>query len=360
MQKLIEWYNINKRDLPWRENKDPYRIWVSEIMLQQTRVDTVVDYFNRFTARLPNIACLAECPEDELLKLWEGLGYYNRVRNMQIAARDVLDRFGGQFPYKQEDIESLKGIGSYTSGAIASIAYNAAVPAVDGNVLRIYMRVTGQEDDIAKAKTKKMVEQDIQAWIPQENAGDFTQALMDLGATICVPKGEVKCMKCPLSSACVALKDGRIDELPVKVKTLHRKIEARTVFLYERDHKVLIEKRPTTGLLASMYEFPNVKGHLEMNQARQEIRQRGISAIKITPIGSTKHIFSHLEWRMEGYLVKVDELELPSKAFKEGQFVSVEELDKIYSVPTAFSYYREKFLEHEMRIGNKEDNYEDE
>lgn len=205
---LLNWFQNNKRNLPWREDKNPYRIWVSEIMLQQTRVEAVIPYFLRFMNRLPNVQELAICPEEELLKLWEGLGYYNRVRNLQKAAIEICDKWNGEFPKIGTELETLSGIGSYTAGAIASIAFDEKVPAVDGNVLRVWMRVHNDFADIAKQNTKKQVEREIMEWIPTECPGDFTQAIMELGATVCIPNGNPKCEQCPLLKFCEGKKRG--------------------------------------------------------------------------------------------------------------------------------------------------------
>ena len=210
VEPLLAWYEKNRRKLPWRENVSAYRVWVSEIMLQQTRVEAVKPYFARFIDALPDVSDLADCEEEKLLKLWEGLGYYNRVRNMQKAAKTVMEEYGGQLPDDYEKLLSLKGIGSYTAGAIASIAYGIPVPAVDGNVLRIITRLTQDESDIMKQSVKKRVEQALLEVMPQKRAGVFNQALMELGATVCVPNGAPLCEACPWKEFCLAKKKWKL------------------------------------------------------------------------------------------------------------------------------------------------------
>ena len=230
VQPLLAWFKNHARVLPWREEVSPYRVWVSEIMLQQTRVEAVKPYFERFIKTLPDVKALAECQEEKLLKLWEGLGYYNRVRNMQAAAKQVMEEYGGKIPMDFEELLKLKGIGHYTAGAIASIAYGKSVPAVDGNVLRVISRVTGDDRDIAKQSVRTNMEEQLAGIIPTAHAGVFNQALMELGATVCLPNGEPKCLECPWQEICIAKAEQLIERLPVKSKSAKRKIEERTVF----------------------------------------------------------------------------------------------------------------------------------
>ena len=309
---LLEWYEKNKRTLPWRENVSPYRVWVSEIMLQQTRVEAVKPFFERFTNRLPDIRSLAECPEDELLKLWEGLGYYNRVRNMQTAAIQVMEEYEGTLPADYEVLLHLKGIGSYTAGAIASIAYHKPVPAVDGNVLRILTRVAADDTDIMKASFRKQVEVQLTEYMQSEtfagkSPADFNQALMELGATVCVPNGVPNCQECPWRELCQARKNDCISELPVKAKTKQRRIEKRTVFVIRDGERVAICKRPKKGLLAGLYELPNVEGHLSQEEALLYVKEQSLSPLRIQKLPEAKHIFSHVEWQMLGYAVLIEE-----------------------------------------------------
>ena len=337
IEPLLDWFGGHARTLPWREEVSPYRVWVSEIMLQQTRVEAVKPYFERFVHRLPDVKALAECEEEVLLKLWEGLGYYNRVRNMQAAARTMMESYGGQLPADYEKLLDLKGIGRYTAGAIASIAYQIPVPAVDGNVLRVISRVSGDPSDIMKQSVRSAIEQALLAVIPKERAGDFNQALMELGATVCLPGGEPLCASCPWAGFCSAHRDQSWNRLPVKSKAKPRKIEERTVFVIRTGEKVALNKRPSEGLLAGLYEFPNVTGHLTKEEALAWIKEQEIAPIRIQPLAEAKHIFSHVEWRMVGYAIRVDELELQKDHFL---FVDVQETRERYPIPAAFIAYR--------------------
>ena len=337
---LLEWYEKNKRTLPWRETVSPYRIWVSEIMLQQTRVEAVKPFFERFTKRLPDVKSLAECPEDELLKLWEGLGYYNRVRNMQKAAMQVMEEYGGELPAEYEALLGLKGIGSYTAGAIASIAYQIPVPAVDGNVLRILTRVAEDDTDIMKASFRKQVEEQLAAYMQSDafdakQAGDFNQALMELGATVCVPNGAPNCEACPWRDLCQARKNNRISELPVKTKAKERRIEKRTVFVIRDGERVAIRKRPKKGLLAGLYELPNVEGHMTQEEALAHVKELALSPIRIQKLPEAKHIFSHVEWQMQGYAVLIEEPELEQALL----YVEAVTSEEQYAIPAAFAAY---------------------
>ena len=338
VKQLLDWFQNNKRILPWRENKEPYRVWVSEIMLQQTRVEAVIPYFNRFMNRLPSVSDLADCPEEELLKLWEGLGYYNRVRNMQKAAIQIQNQFMGKFPNNKKELESLSGIGSYTAGAIASIAFGQKVPAVDGNVLRVWVRLRNKMDDIAKQSTKKCVEDEIMDWIPEECPGDFTQAMMELGATICVPNGAPKCESCPLLNACESKKQGTERTLPVKSKLKPRKIQNKTILVIQKGNRVLLKKRKASGLLAGLYEFLNQDGVLEEDEVLTYVQRKGFDSLRITPLGEAKHIFSHIEWHMNGFLIRIDETTPDGKWL----FADIDELDHKYAIPTAYQAYRKQ------------------
>lgn len=338
VKQLLDWFQNNKRILPWRENKEPYRVWVSEIMLQQTRVEAVIPYFNRFMNRLPSVSDLADCPEEELLKLWEGLGYYNRVRNMQKAAIQIQNQFMGKFPNNKKELESLSGIGSYTAGAIASIAFGQKVPAVDGNVLRVWVRLRNKMDDIAKQSTKKCVEDEIMDWIPEECPGDFTQAMMELGATICVPNGAPKCEQCPVVNFCESKKQGTERTLPVKTKLKPRKIQNKTILVIQKGNRVLLKKRKASGLLAGLYEFLNQDGVLEEDEVLAYVQRKGFDSLRITPLGEAKHIFSHIEWHMNGFLIRIDETTPDGKWL----FADIDELDHKYAIPTAYQAYRKQ------------------
>ena len=347
VEPLLQWFQSHARVLPWREEPTPYRVWVSEIMLQQTRVEAVKPYFQRFVETLPTIEDLAKCDEETLLKLWEGLGYYNRVRNMQIAAQTVVEEYGGELPADYEKLRSLKGIGNYTAGAIASIAYQIPVPAVDGNVLRVISRVTADESDIMSLKVKTAMEGSLSKIIPKNRAGAFNQALMELGATVCVPNGMPHCEECPWKDFCLALKEDLIEKIPVKSKAKPRKIQEKTVFVIRFGEKVVLKKRPSKGLLAGLYEFPNVSGHMSEEEALEWAKDNGIIPLRIQPLESSKHIFSHVEWHMTGYVIRVDELEQQKKGLL---FVDVEETKEKYPIPTAFSCYA-KYLE--MKLGSE-------
>lgn len=339
VEPLLEWYNHHARVLPWRNTHDPYQIWVSEIMLQQTRVEAVKKYFERFIKALPDVSALAGCEEGRLLKLWEGLGYYNRVRNMQAAAQTIMQQYGGSIPDDYEELLKLKGIGHYTAGAIASIAYNRPVPAVDGNVLRILMRVAEDESDIAKQSVKVMAEKQLLPVIPKGNAGKFTQALMELGAIVCVPNGEPKCAQCPWHLCCLAFQHGTYMYLPVKGKSKPRIIEEKTVLLICDGKKVLLHQRPKEGLLAGMYEFPNTPGHLSREEVARYVEGMKLEPLRIEQIEAAKHIFSHKEWHMTGYMVHIAQLE-DEKTGKTGYvFAEAADSEEKYAIPSAFAKY---------------------
>jgi len=351
-QPLVEWYRKNKRELPWRDIKDPYRIWVSEIMLQQTRVEAVKPFYARFLNAFPTIQDLANAEEDLLLKMWEGLGYYNRVRNMQKAARQMVELYDGAFPESYMEIRALTGIGNYTAGAISSFAFDIPKPAVDGNVLRVISRITGSYDDIMKASTKTKVEEQLETVIPKDAACDFNQGLIELGAIVCVPNGAPKCEECPLSHLCYANQNNVQEELPVKKKAKERKVEKRTVFIFKDGEKVAIRKRPGKGLLAGLYELPNIKGEMTEDEALAYSKQIGLAPLHIKPLGEAKHIFSHVEWQMCGYSIRVDELE--KSCTEDMLFVHPQEVEKEYPIPAAFEYYV-KYVD--VRIG--QDKYEE-
>ena len=341
---LVEWFRRNKRDLPWRHRMDAYRVWISEIMLQQTRVEAVKPYYERFLQELPDIKALAEVPEDRLLKLWEGLGYYNRARNLKYAACQIMEEYGGKFPETYDEIRSLKGIGNYTAGAISSFVYNIPKPAVDGNVLRVVSRITADGTDMAKTAGKGKVEKEIEEVIPRDAAGDFNQSLIELGAIVCLPNGEPRCGECPVKDLCLAHIQGREMEFPVKTKAKERRIEKRTVLLFRDEEKIAIRKRPARGLLAGMYEFPNRKGHMGKDEVIRYGKALGLTPVRIRELGTAKHIFSHVEWHMIGYEILVDELEknmAEDMTGKEGYviFADIRELQEEYPIPSAFGAY---------------------
>lgn len=305
----LNWFYQNKRALPWREGKNPYHIWVSEIMLQQTRVEAVKPYYDRFLAQLPDPAALAAAQEERLLKLWEGLGYYNRVRNMQKAAQIMVERYDGKMPETFEEIIALPGIGPYTAGAVSSIAFGEPVPAVDGNVLRILARVSEDDSDILKDSTKKIFTKKINEIMPQDVPGDFNQALMEIGALVCVPNGTPRCDICPWQKFCLARIHDRICELPVKKNAKERRIERRTVMIIRDGEKILLRKRPFGGLLAGLYELPNVLGDLKEKEIVAYTKDRGLEPLRVQRLPDAKHIFSHVEWHMRGFMVQVADME---------------------------------------------------
>lgn len=340
VEPVVAWYRKHRRDLPWREHPDAYRVWVSEIMLQQTRVEAVKPYYERFLETFPNVAALAEAEEDKLLKMWEGLGYYNRVRNMQKAAQQVMTEHNGRFPQSYDEILKLSGIGHYTAGAISSFAYGIAKPAVDGNVLRVVSRLLASDADIMKASTRAQMERLIEEVIPIDAAADFNQGLIEIGAIVCVPNGEPKCEICPVAHLCKAKAQNIQMELPVKTKAKARRIEKRTVLIFRDNETVAIRKRPVKGLLAGLYELPNVEGHLTRKEVIEYGKEIGLTPIRVKKLASAKHIFSHVEWHMIGYEVLVDELE--KNCSEKMIFAGREEIDRKYSIPSAFEAYIER------------------
>lgn len=339
---LLDWYAQNKRDLPWRRDQNPYHVWVSEIMLQQTRVEAVKDYYARFLKRLPSVGDLAEVSEGELLKLWQGLGYYNRARNLKKAAQMVMQECGGNFPEDYELLLKLPGVGEYTAGAIASIAFQKRVPAVDGNVYRIYTRLFADGSDITAGKVKKRIRDAVGEAVPQEHPGEFNQALMDLGASVCLPNGMPLCDKCPVAECCHARRDGTMLSFPVKPAKKARKIEDRTVFLLEYQGKYLIRQRPEKGLLAGLWEFPSREGKLSLENVKPVLREWGADLGQVELLGSGKHIFSHVEWHMLGYLIHLQELK--GDISQKFVWADVEEIQNKYSIPSAFSMYLEQIM----------------
>lgn len=339
---LLTWYVQEKRDLPWRRSADPYHIWISEIMLQQTRVEAVKGYFTRFIAALPDVYALAQVEEQQLMKLWEGLGYYNRARNLQKAAVQITERFDGNLPADYDALLSLPGIGPYTAGAIASIAFDLPVPAVDGNVLRVLSRLTASYDDIASDKTKRAAQQLLLKKMPKLDCGAFNQSLMELGAVICVPNGSPACERCPLAHLCKAKKKGIAEELPIKTAKKPRKIEHRTILVMVRDNRLAIQRRKGRGLLAGLWELPSVEGTLEWEQAVAQARTFGLEPLRAKPLCKAKHIFSHIEWHMTGWSIDIAE-DAPTKDHLI--WATSEQLHSLYALPTAFRAYLKSFLD---------------
>ena len=352
---LLQWYDQNKRDLAWRKEVNPYKTWVSEIMLQQTRVEQVKGYYDRFLKKLPTIYDLAKVDRDNLLKIWEGLGYYQRVCNMQKMAQIVVSKYEGKIPDTYEEIIKLPGIGDYTAGAILSIAYQKKIPCVDGNVLRVITRLTLDYSDIAKEETKVKIKEELTSILP-DRVGDFNQALMELGALVCLPNKPPLCTICPLKELCLAHVQKKTDQLPVKTSKLSKRKEKYTVFILHYQDQILLQKRTNQGLLAALYELPNVTGHLTLKKKKiknfvkytyfhkeqkksfkeqiynwQNMPYDEINDEFTCPKGNKlKHVFSHLEWDLISYSVQVLET-LP------GLWVTEEERKATYPLPTAFN-----------------------
>ena len=387
-RELLIWYEQNRRVLPWREDPTPYHVWLSEIMLQQTRVEAGKAYYLRFIEKLPDIAALAAAPEDVYLKLWEGLGYYSRVRNLHKAAVTIMEEYDGVMPGTAAELEKLPGIGPYSAAAIASIAFHQPVVSVDGNLLRVFARMTEYGEDIKTPAAKKAALVYYEELIPAagERPGDFNQALMDLGAGICLPNGEPLCGECPWAERCEAHRKHRETEFPLVPEKKARRIEQRTVFLITAGGRVAIRRRPHTGLLADLYEFPNVEGQLRKAEAAEWVRgllqheagekpvykaasESGKTAVRyskdtgkedgsrenrkscvhgphIRKLAGAKHIFSHIEWHMIGYTVQLSEV--PESSAAEGAeeliWATREELESRYSIPSAFEAYRRAAL----------------
>ena len=332
---LLPWYQKNRRDLPWRADREPYHIWISEIMLQQTRVEAVKGYYARFLDSLPTIAALAACDDDALHKLWEGLGYYSRVRNLKKAAQVVMDQYGGTFPTDHAQILALPGIGDYTAGAICSIAYNHPTPAVDGNVLRVVSRLLSDSAPIDQPATKKAVTAALAAIYPAQ-AGDFTQALMELGATVCGPNRKPDCENCPCRTICQGYAKGTAETLPVKSPKKDKRQEDRTVFILSCDGRFALQKRPNKGLLAGLWQFPNISGHLSTAEALSELARMGLRPREIYKELHKKHIFTHIQWNMKGIYLEVSE---PTDTF---QWFSPDEINTQAALPTAFRQFWEE------------------
>lgn len=334
---LLAWYDEHKRILPWRDDPSPYAIWVSEIMLQQTRVEAVKPYFHRFMAALPTLRDLAECEDEKLAKLWEGLGYYNRVRNMKKSAILCMEKYGGELPHSYVELLTLPGIGAYTAGAIASIAYREKVPAVDGNVLRVFSRILCSEDDIMKEATKKKFQMIIQEYLP-DRCDAFNQALMEIGALICVPNGAPHCEICPVADQCMAYQSDQQLRLPIKQPKKKRVMEQKSILVIVYEGRVHLLQRPATGLLANLYQFDLVEGELNKTAACEYASKLGEIAT-ILPLQKAKHIFTHKEWHMKGWLIC-----LKSSKMDQDIWASQEEILQTYAIPTALKVYKEACL----------------
>lgn len=324
--RLVPWFLREKRDLEWRNDPTPYRVWISEIMLQQTRVEAVKPYYDRFLAELPDVAALAAVDESRLLKLWEGLGYYRRARNLQAAAKKIMQDHGGVFPSDYDGVRGLPGIGDYTAGAILSIAFGKPFPAVDGNVLRVVSRVAASREDTDSPKIRKELTAALAAVYPAGRCSEFTQSLMELGATVCLPNGAPLCMTCPLSGICLASRQGITDEIPVRKAKAARPVkEFAVVVLRDAAGRFAVRRRPETGLLAGLYEFPNLEGRPGKTALKTAFR-----ADSIRKAGTAKHIFTHVEWNMTLYFAATSD---PPGGF---EWVPRTALQSETAIPSAF------------------------
>ena len=334
-QALLPWYDQNKRDLPWRQDKEPYHIWLSEIMLQQTRVEAVKGYYARFLNALPTISHLANCDDDTLHKLWEGLGYYSRVRNLKKCAQILMEKYGGEFPNSLEEMLRLPGIGPYTAGAICSICFDLPTPAVDGNVLRVISRLTANATDIGSLAFQKQIRSSLAGVYPPQ-AGDFTQALMELGATVCGPNRKPDCQACPCQVFCLGHLSGNPERYPVKSPKTQKRVEEMTVFLLSCNGRYALEKRSNTGLLAGLWQFPNTPGKLSLSQALEHLECQGIAAKELQKQLRRHHIFTHIRWEMEAYRMEV--------TTPTGDFVwlTPEQINAEIALPTAFRQFWEE------------------
>ena len=332
---LLPWYEEHKRELPWRQTKEPYKIWLSEIMLQQTRVEAVKGYYARFLEALPTVKDLAGCDDDVLHKLWEGLGYYSRVRNLKKAAQGILAKHGGIFPRNHSDVLALPGIGDYTAGAICSICYGDPTPAVDGNVLRVMSRLLNDPSPIDLTATKKAVTAALAEIYPAE-AGTFTQALMELGATLCGPNRAPDCESCPCRNFCLGCKEGTAQALPVKAPKKEKKQEDRTVLILSCDGRYALEKRPNKGLLAGLWQFPNITGHHSLPELLTEVERFGLHPKELHKEVTRRHIFTHIQWNMKGIYLEVAEC--------GGNFhwLTANEINAQAALPTAFRQFWEE------------------
>lgn len=329
---LIPWYDKNRRDLPWRIDREPYHIWLSEIMLQQTRVEAVKGYYSRFLQAFPTIEDLAVADDERLYKLWEGLGYYSRVRNLKKAAGVIMVQHGGAFPKQYEEVRALPGIGDYTAGAICSIAYDLPTPAVDGNVLRLMSRLLNDPTPIDTPALKKQFT-GILANIYPKNAGAFTQALMELGATLCGPNTKPDCANCPCATICEGYRKGTAQSLPVRRPKKERRVEEKTVLILRFGDRYALVKRPPDGLLAGMWQFPELPDKLELDAVLAEVERMGLKPSEILRQVERKHIFTHIEWHMRGYYMEVSNLT------DDFNWFTAEEIDTVAALPTAFRQF---------------------
>ena len=337
-QTILSWYDQGHRDLPWRRTQDPYRIWISEIMLQQTRAETVVSYYERFLARYPTVQDLASAPEEELLKAWEGLGYYSRARSLQKAAKEIVARYGGQLPADLEKLRALPGIGDYTAGAIASIAFGIPAAAVDGNVERVLCRWDAIKDEVGTPTVRRQIAARAQALVPPDRPGAFANAMMEMGATMCTPKNP-KCLLCPVREGCMGFAQGIAQELPHKAKKKPQRVELRAVLLVFCGERVLVVRR-SERLLGGLFVFPDVLEESDPARLCQALEALGIRAAYDEKLGHARHVFTHLIWEMDVHAVVADEMtQVPG-----GQWVSRQELAAL-PLPTAVKAARQWAME---------------
>ena len=339
VQPLVQWFCQNKRPLPWRDAPTPYHVWVSEIMLQQTRIEAVIPYYTRFLLRFPTVASLAAAEEGELMKLWEGLGYYSRARNLHKAAKEIVAR--GGFPRKYAELLTLPGVGAYTAGAIASICFGEGVPAVDGNVLRVLARLLADRADVTRPETRTRMTELLEEVYPiGKAAGELTQGLMELGERVCLPNGTPHCEICPLREACLSRADELWREIPVRQKKKARRQEDKTVFLFycRESGRYAIRQRPVVGLLASLYEFPNCDGFLSADEALMQAESLGLLPSAAAPLSDSVHIFTHLEWHMKGYFIPCMQ--------ENADFLwkTPEEILASYAIASAFRAYKKELF----------------
>ena len=334
VEPLLQWYDEGHRDLPWRREPVPYRVWVSEIMLQQTRVEAVRGYYERWMQAFPDVRALAAADEAQVLKLWEGLGYYSRARNLHRAAQLVCERYGGTLP-------ALPGVGEYTAGAVASIGFGLCVPAVDGNVMRVAARLNDDFTPITDAKQKKRTTGHFSEITPEDRPGDFNQSLMELGAMVCLPNGAPKCEVCPLFDQCLAGQHQTWTEYPFKKSAKPRRIEDRTVLLFLDGTHTAVRKRPKKGLLAGLYEFPNFDGVLSEQEALEEAEKFGVTPLHIQALPPYKHIFSHVEWHITGYAIKIAGNDVEQEGEEKAGliFADAKTAAERYAIPSAFAEY---------------------
>lgn len=337
---LLRWYDAHGRDLPWRRTEDPYAIWLSEIMLQQTQVQTVIPYYHRFLETLPRIEDLAVADDELLHKLWEGLGYYRRAASLKKAASVLVSDYQGELPDRYQALLKLPGIGPYTAGAIASIAYGERVAAVDGNLMRILARLYGDETPLGDDRAGKHFRPLAQALVPAHRPGDFNQALMDLGASICRANGRPLCEACPLAPYCIACREDRVMALPKRRARKSRSEEHKTVLVLRHEDAVYLEKRPPRGLLASLWQFALLDGPYGFTALETVLAGRGWQIASITALPQATHLFTHRQWFLEGYLIRLRE-----RPALPGQWITRRALIEEYPIPSAFRVYREALLE---------------